>query len=153
MGKLRTFCTLATLTLALVAIAPAAMADPGTHTITRTGRIKLAHGPYNAITALGAACNPTSPLNGLDGVWYQIPSGATEVTLAPNYLLDADLLFRSARKGSIANNVVGDGCLGTGDDIIGDGYGHVVSGPIPAGASYVLVNGWLGAGCFTITFS
>ena len=162
MGKVRSFCILTILTLAPLALAPAAMADSGTHKTTRTGDIRLAHGPFNMITAMAAPCDPTSPLNGLDGVWYQIPNGATHVTLAPNRSLDADLLFWKFTPGSSPtvssaqnNDWIGGRCrsAGPGANIFGDGYGQSMSGPIPAGASYVLVNGWLGWGRFSITFS
>ena len=160
MHKVRLICILTILSLALFAIAPAAMADPETDTITRTGEITLAHGAHNVITATAAPCDPTSPLTGLDGVWYRIPQGATQVTLDPNYLLDADLLFYKFAPGAsstaisaLNNSWVGGSCVGAGSPLFDRGYGYSVFGPIPPEATYVLVNGWLGTGCFNITFS
>lgn len=131
------------LTLATVATSTSAFAVTRTRTVTYTGSILLAHGPYNAVTATGAPCDPKSPVNGVDGVWYKVPPGATRVRFAPSALLDSDLLFRTAA----CRSIIGGGFLG------GQGYGHVVSGAVPKGASFVLVNGWLGTGSFILKLS
>jgi hypothetical protein len=131
-----------TVMLAVVATSTSTLASPRPRTTTHVGSIRLAHGAFNAVTAVGAACDPTSPLNGIDGVWYKIPRGATRVTFTPSALLDADLLFRTGTCQGITDGGV----------LNGQGYGRRVSGPVPKNASFVLVNGWLGTGAFTVTF-
>jgi hypothetical protein len=140
-GRMR-LSVLALMLAVVAATSASALAATGTRTTTYKGSILLAHGAFNAVTATGAACHPKSRLNGIDGVWYKIPQGATRVTFAPSARLDADLLFRTAA------------CQGMPyDDLPAHNWGQVVSGPVPKGASFILVNGWLGSGTFTIKFS
>ncbi|GAC1321672.1 MAG: hypothetical protein NVSMB12_21950 [Acidimicrobiales bacterium] len=131
-----------------VAIAPAARAGTPAET-TYTGWIKLAHGAFNAVTEVGAPCDPTSPLNGLDGVWYKLPRGSTHVTLTPSAILDADVVFRAGPGGRLGCH----GVPGEGGFLPGRGYGHAVSGSVPSEATFLLVNGFLGTGAFSIRFS
>jgi hypothetical protein len=148
--------------LAAVTTAPAALA--GTHTGGRTylGWIKAAH-PGLPVTLLGAPCHPRSPLNGVDGVWYQVPRGATHVRMTPARTLDASVLFYTVYPGGTPAVVSADGGLGGGcrfvsgifgrHGIYGNGFGGVASGSVPAGASFVIVNGYMGTGTFTLMFS
>ncbi len=123
--------------------APALAAPRPPRTTSYTGTIRLAHVAYNAVTAVGAACDTKSALNGVDGVWYAIPRGSTRVTFAPSAFLDADLQFRTATCQSITD----------GGFLNAQGFGHLVAGPVPKSASFILANGWMGTGAFTITFT
>lgn len=121
---------------AAVLLVPSTLA--GTYTGTFTGP---GHGFLPGVTATLAPCDPGSASQGVDGYWFDIghePPGAT-YTLAVATTLDADLVFHD----SACNFLTHDGAT--------SGLGATLTGVVPAGADWVLVDNFAGSGAFTLT--
>jgi hypothetical protein len=143
--------------LAVVAATPA-LASNHAKVVTYRGSILVAH-VEPLVTWQGAACDPRSPLNGIDGVWFKVPPGATgSVTLTPGDALDAQVLPYALVRGGATGPSALDNSLDCGrTDTYGSvpmqsGFGQPVSGQLPAGTEFVLINGFYGTGAFTLQF-
>jgi hypothetical protein len=148
-------CVLAVLVSTVATTAPAALANPHRREVSYAGSIRVAH-PLFPISMFGAACNPTSPLNGIDGVWFRIPRGYRHVTMSPSELLEADVFFFAAKPAVVRTYTDGflpDPCKQPDEMLPGTHLGDVLSGSVPAQASYVYVNGYLYTGSLTVTFT
>jgi hypothetical protein len=132
----------------LIAAAVVAVAVPAlgrADTQTYTGTITVGN-PASAVTG-GVAetidfCDPSGSTNGIDGKWFDIgASDATRnATLTTDPTLDGDVYFYDV------------GCQLIGDfDMATVGPGSPEAGVVPATAEFVVVDGFLGTGAFTLS--
>lgn len=122
------------------------------HTTTHPGSIAVGN-PATAftggVTEIGAACDTSSPLNGVDGVWVDITAhiGTHTATVVPTganaAVQDLDLWFYTASCGFIN---VGVGAA--------NGFGASESATIPGGTGFIIVDLFAGAAAtYTLTVS
>ena len=128
---------------ALLALAPLA-AGGHAPVIVVEGSILVGHlGTVflGGVTESLASCDPSSPLNGLDGVWVDIRGYVGHpFLLTTDPTLDGDLWFYT------------DACLwihlATGAHF---GLGEPEHGRVPDRSAYLIVDGGLGTGAFRLT--
>lgn len=107
----------------------------------------------NPATAVGAGvtefvggCDPASPVQGIDGYWYDIAGKAgAPATLTMDPTLDVDAYFYDSACTYL------DATTSDGSPIMGAGFiGETEHATVPDGARYIVVNGFAGTGNFTL---
>jgi subtilisin family serine protease len=94
------------------------------------------------VVQTAAACNPASPLNGLDGVWYNIAGAGSSFSLTMDATLDVDVYFHTASCARVGGSIGAQGFLGATE-----------AGTVPSGAAFAIVNGFAGTGTFVLTLT
>lgn len=130
----------ASLAAGLLAAAPVLAAE------TRNGSILVGNPATLRATGVNeyaTPCDESAPR--IDGQWFKIPSGNGHVSIDPAPTLDVVGYFYTAKPEC---GYIEDRTLTTGT-----GLGVDEDGQIPSTAAWVVVEGFGGAGSFTITFS
>lgn len=114
----------------------------------RSGHIVAGHPAtwfVGGVTEIVAPCEENSTFDGIDGVWFNISgSDGLELILIPDLTLDADAWFYDAGCDLL------DGEIGVLDEGL---IGVPVSGFVPSGAAWVIIDGFAGSGNFEFTIS
>lgn len=131
------------ITIALAVVLGTLLASPASAAFSGSGSILVGHpvtGFTGGVAEIAGRCDSQSELNGTDGVWFDI-SGNENLTavLTMSEELDADAWFYDANCRFIRDSSMAQ--LGIGETEVGI---------VPGGAAYVVVDGFLGSGTFTI---
>jgi len=118
--------------------------------VVLTGTIGVGN-PVLGVTEVGGACDPSSPLQGLDGMWFPIAGhdGWSATLDLPAAESDADVYFYDAECGSIDYDDMAQNFMALGIDPFLD---NTEQGTVPAGAAFAVVIGYAGVNIsFTLT--
>lgn len=132
-------------TATATAIAAALLALGATTAAAEEGSVLVGH-PATFVAGgvsenLGCPAGGDARFDGIDGAWFAIPETTASIIIDPSATLDADGFFYTADCSFIEEVTLAQAGLGSQE-----------RGNVPEGAAFVVVDGFVGTGSFTIDF-